>query len=351
MNRPVLVLSQVPPPVHGSTVMTKVFLSQLAVMGEKAVFVDKRFSREIGEVGKVSVRKALSALGLFGRLVAARLRSRCRTSVVFLTNRPGSFLVDAVCVFLLRLGGGKVVHYVHTSGFTKLASRSPIWKILVTLTFRDTTIVTLGESLVRDLDGLHVGETHAIPNIPLDPPARIVEQRTNTVLFLSNLLPEKGADVFLEVATLLDTSVNFIIAGPAPDEEFSQQLRYLAEEKGIADRVVFLGYVDANMKWELLARSGCLLFPSRYAFEAQPLTLVESRWAGLRAVATDVGGIRDLCDDSGWLDVVPEADAESLAAAVSAQLRRLARPDYAFSSVDGADPASAYRAAWSSILR
>jgi hypothetical protein len=90
----VVVISQLPPPVHGSTLMTRAFLDALDTKSIPWRLIDRRFSRTIGEIGRFSPRKVAEGLGLILRLGGAVARRRPQVVVLFATTRSFSFLID-----------------------------------------------------------------------------------------------------------------------------------------------------------------------------------------------------------------------------------------------------------------
>ncbi len=104
-------------------------------------------------------------------------------------------------------------------------------------------------------------------------------------------------------------NVHLSIAGVGPQEE---ELRGLALELGIAQRLTFLGNVQ-NVP-ELLSRMDVLLLSS--VSEACPMVILEAMAAGLPVIATSVGGVPELVTDNGI--VVPSGDAEAFSAAMKA---------------------------------
>ena len=325
----IVVISQVPPPVHGSTVMTQYFLEQSAGFAQVSL-IDRRFSRSAAEVGRLSLAKLLAVPSLLSRVLSSTFyRSGPAPTIYvhFVTNRPGSFLVDLALNAILRARRVKIVHYIHTVGFTDLADRNIIWEWAVRMLLRAADLtVCLGPRLSADVERWiplshirHIANEVAVPR-------NAVRERKPVVLFLSNLLPEKGADDFLRVCSkiaLIHPNLRFVIAGPGDRRQVDELVR-LSDTLGVRDRVSFLGLVDSAEKWELLRTSTLLVFSSRYRYEAQPLTLVEAHAAGLQAVAYDIGGITDLTDDSEWLTTVPVKDTAALAEAALVKLAKAA---------------------------
>jgi glycosyltransferase involved in cell wall biosynthesis len=71
---------------------------------------------------------------------------------------------------------------------------------------------------------------------------------------------------------------------------YAEELRRLADELGVADRILWLGHSDEVSQW--LAASDVVVLASR--MEAGPRSLVEAAAAGLPLVASCVGGIPEI---------------------------------------------------------
>lgn len=92
--------------------------------------------------------------------------------------------------------------------------------------------------------------------------------------------------------------------------EEEANLKALAEELGISNRIDYAGYVD-NVE-DYLKSADVFLLSSHY--EAQPLCVLEAMASGLPVLSTDVGAVADIVKDNGIL--VPPGDAEAMAKAM-----------------------------------
>ena len=166
--------------------------------------------------------------------------------------------------------------------------------------------MVLGQTLVNDVAPFAERDRIAvIPNTtPPPPPHRHPSGRR--VLFLSNLLPGKGADVFVRIARELaaaqpEASWRFDLAG-AGDPTLLGPL---------PAQLTVHGPVTGDAMTALFSHADVLVVPSTYAMEAQPLVIVEALSYGLPVIAFDTGGIRDLVDDSVGA-LVPAGDEAAL---------------------------------------
>ena len=141
---------------------------------------------------------------------------------------------------------------------------------------------------------------------------------------MSRLVPYKGHGVLLNAARQVlekEPETAFLLCGYACPPQYLEQLRRQADELGIADRVRIGGYpgpiadvwgaIDVHVHASLL--------------DSSPIAIHESMALGLPAVVTDVGGIRELVQNSQTALVVPPGD---VAALVDAILRVLRSPHF-----------------------
>ena len=119
----------------------------------------------------------------------------------------------------------------------------------------------------------------------------------------------KGVDLLLAAFAKLSPPVHLAIAGDGAE---ARNLRAQAEESGIADRVHFLGRLDAMPLFYQALDVFCLASRA----EGLPLSLLEAQASGVRVVAFDVGGSAEaLCRHTGIL--VPSGDVGALALALA----------------------------------
>lgn len=151
--------------------------------------------------------------------------------------------------------------------------------------------------------------------------------------------PGKGQDILFEVLaapTWAKRNWRLHLYG---DGENQGGLERLAQRLGLADRIVFEGYVpDIEKIWSL---NHALVMPSR--IEGLPLGIVEAMLCGRPVVATDVAGAEVIEDGvSGFLAEAPtvgcmgnalerfwarKEDATEIGATAAKRIRRLIPPD------------------------
>ncbi len=166
------------------------------------------------------------------RLLFTMFRRRPQFVVFFATNRTFSFLVDWALSELLRFFPARTVLYLHMLGFEALADRGRLWAWLVKRLFGSSdTVVMLGPSLASDITRwVDEADIAFVPNTVFDKPDDLDTRDPDAppvILYLSNVMPEKGADVFVDSALALIRelpSAAFVLAGATADQEFTDSL-------------------------------------------------------------------------------------------------------------------------------
>jgi glycosyltransferase involved in cell wall biosynthesis len=268
----------------------------------------------------------LRGFGLELRLTRA-LAARPSAAILFTTTSPWSALVDAVATATCSTFHVPVIHYLHTEGMSRLASRNRLWRrIVLVMLRRADVVVASSDGVADDIRRLVRPERIAtIPNTIVDPPqgdAGIAPGTPRTVLFLSNLLPGKGAGDFVELAGALAGEfgdVTFLLAGAPADRAHAAELARRITELGLRERVELLGEVSAARRTELLRSAELFVFPSRYP-EAQPLVLLEALASGVPTVAYRTPGTAGVIDDGTTGSLVPFGQVDLLIAAARESL-------------------------------
>lgn len=179
--------------------------------------------------------------------------------------------------------------------------------------------------------GIASAKIHVVPNgidRPDFPPRYFARAKLGlsaddvAVGFVGRLAPQKAPEVLLAAFASLAPShqqARLIFVGSGPLEA---ELRRLAEQRGVAAQVNFVGDVVAT---QLMPAMDLFCLSSRY--EGLPYVLLEALAAGLPIVATSVGGVATCVTADRNGIVVPPDDAAALSNALgrlieNAELRR-----------------------------
>jgi len=179
---------------------------------------------------------------------------------------------------------------------------------------------------VRTLFGVPPSRLETIPNgVAVDelaPPAdevralrrTLADDDTHLVLFAGRLEYEKGVQTVLYALERLVEqvgAVRFLIAGIGT---YSDELRQLVDELGLAHRVHFTGFLEERALRLHYAAADVAVAPSLY--EPFGLVATEAMACGTPVVVSDTGGLREIVADGTGLTFPPQ-DAEQLAARIA----------------------------------
>jgi glycosyltransferase involved in cell wall biosynthesis len=126
------------------------------------------------------------------------------------------------------------------------------------------------------------------------------------IVFLGRLAPKKRVSDLIRAFERIAAEypdAELVVVGEGP---LGEELRTLAAELGVADRVTFTGRVEESEIPRYYASAELFVLPS--VWEGHPLTLLEAWAAGRPVIASDVEGIAEFVDhrETGYL-VEPRA--------------------------------------------
>jgi len=143
--------------------------------------------------------------------------------------------------------------------------------------------------------------------------------RGPAALFLGHVRPYKGVDVLVRAwqRARLPSSATLTIAG----ESYlgRGRLRQLVSSCGRQGVTVVDRYLPDHEVWERLGRARVLVLPYRSGTQSGVLPLALA--AGLRVIASDVGGLAEPLMGDARHEIVPPGDADALARSLEIVLR------------------------------
>jgi glycosyltransferase involved in cell wall biosynthesis len=294
-----LCVMQLPPPVHGVT-MINAQIAASAALAERfeLAVLPLQFSDEISQLGVISVEKLLRAGTVAAKLVW-HLATR-RPDAVYFTlavQRPAVYR-DLALLSLVRAAGVPRIVHIHAR---------PEPAVLPTLrhALHGATVILLSPLLRAELgDAVTETQVSYVANGVADL-GEIKRERRKVprVLFLSNLLVDKGPLV------LVDALAELSRRGLAFEATFAGAPSQAVE----LGKHAYVGTVTGDARLQLFRDHDVFAYPSlRDAF---PLAVIEAMSAGLAIVASEVGAIAEITGDAALL--VPPNDPRRLADALA----------------------------------
>ena len=325
MSAKLLVIGQLPPPVHGSNIMTERFVQSLRKIGYQVFLVQKTFSRRQEEVGRFSIIKIFRIPSITLRLLQQIMIERPDLCFYFISVKPPSFFIDAFFLFIIKLLEIDYVLYIHGRGLLKLCTESRLFARFIAKKTLSNSLggLILGERLKNDVDRFIPDKRlfvlpNAIPDVNFSRfNLKSNLQRPIRILFLSNLIPTKGPMEFVQMAKkVVDQfkNVKFILAGPVRSKTFFKKIEdYIAEER-LADFIEIPGPLYGPQKERYFRESDIFVFPSW--FEAFPLVNLEAMQWGLPVISSNVGAIPEMVRDGVNGFIVDPKNIDQLAESV-----------------------------------
>lgn len=156
------------------------------------------------------------------------------------------------------------------------------------------------------------------------PAIRRREGEPRRILTVALLHPRKGIPCLLEALCLVRQKREDFRLDIVGDGPYRMQYEQLAAELGLTEHVRFHGFQAKPAVAEFMRKADFFVLPSRA--ENLPVAIVEALASGKPVIASHVGGIPEMLDEtSGCL--VPPDDAPALAEAISAMLDSYGRYD------------------------
>ena len=297
MKGKILFIMHMPPPVHGAAMMGK-YIHDSKLINDKfeCHYINLTTAKSLQDIGKGGIQKLWKFICLLTKIVKSLVGIHPQMVYVTPNSHGGPFYKDFVVVELIKLLGYKVIVHYHNKG---VATCQDKWldDKLYRIFFKNIKVILLADALYQDVEKYVKRENVFIcPNgIPTSLDVEPTSERKNLVpqlLFLSNLLVDKGVLVLLDTLKILKQKgysfvCNFV--GGETAEIDAARFAEEAEKRGLNDMAIYLGKKYGAEKNEEYRKSDIFVFPSLN--EAFPLVNLEAMEFKLPIVASDVGGV------------------------------------------------------------
>ena len=151
--------------------------------------------------------------------------------------------------------------------------------------------------------------------IKILPPAMnvfpIEKQNTSRrkIVYIGRLAKSKNIELLIEAFSKIKTSdIDLIIAGA--DFGMLKQLKKITKDKGLQNRVFFMGWISEKEKMKLLSETTIFVHPSLE--DVFLLSLLEAGGNGIPCIAFDVGSNAEILDDNKTGIIVKDISAQGL---------------------------------------
>lgn len=359
MQSKVLVFAHTPPPLHGQSYMVELMLQGLggdwrAGSGQKKTgfqagdapsvqcfHVNARVSDDLEDVGGMRFGKLVRLAKFCLEAIGCRLRHGVDTLYyVPAPAKRSAILRDWMVMLCVRPWFRRTIFHWHAFGLGAWASKSGVLQSLTRRLLKNADCsIVLTEFNKVDAAVFSPKQLVVIPNgIPDPAPAfisKILPEREKRlrereekkpglrVLFLAHCTREKGLFDTLEAIRLVNLQcqqaseppISLTVAGDFLDlkekAEFEQRVAEIHQELG-GEIVRYAGFLRGREKTEAFASHNVLCFPTFYAEEALPVTILEALAFGLPVITTKWRGIPEILP-LNWPYLAECHDVEMLA--------------------------------------
>lgn len=321
----ILFIATFPPPIHGSAVVSEQIRNSKVINDAfDGDYVNLGTSRKMDEIGKgglwLNLQKLFRFAGSFFKTFGLLLCHRYDLCYCAITCHGSGFLKDAPFVLLCKLFGRKVIIHQHNKGMEKDVDR-PVYRWLLPLVYKNAKVILLSWHLYPDIEKVVKRENVMIcPNgikPTVNPDFKRTPNKIPHILFLSNLLIDKGVLVLLDALKILkDKGYSFVCDFVGSETKDIDAARFAkeVEERGLNSLAIYHGRKYGEEKEASFKQAEAFVLPSFN--EAFPLVNIEAMEYKLPIVSTNVGGIPDEVVDGENGYIIKDKESQSLADAL-----------------------------------
>lgn len=295
-----------PPPVHGSSIMSDLIRKSVIINNKFSCFyVNISTSRTSHEVYNFSIllltkkilRLIFSLFRTFFYLVFFRV-DLCYLSI---TCHGVGFLKDMPFVLLCKIFNKKIIIHQHNKGMSKYSNKI-LYRQLLKLVYSKTKVILLSWLLYKDVSEIvDKQQIRIVPNgLPLyrgNNNILIKNNKIKQLLYLGNLIPEKGIYILLETCKNLK-NLGILYHCHIVGEETIWCSKYDLENTiskyDLCKFVTYHGALYDDHKEKIWDIADIFIFPSYYHNECFPLVLIEAMMHHVPCITSSEGAIADI---------------------------------------------------------
>ena len=344
-----VIVGRFPPPRDGQSMATERLAELLHVP------ISRRFNTEPPSAGYVAAETTWRWDRVWHYLTMRRrlrqfIRDTAPSHIIWasISPHPLGHLRDLLTVLSVIPSGSRLIAWVHratlhelflhriwTWSARRLAKRVDAFVFLSRSISARVAPFIPGNKRIIIPNTLGAGFTTALPDAP---PFSTTDSGIR-LLFLSNMMPEKGYhDVLDAVRILRDRGMKIMADFAGGWIQQSDQAEFTAwvQAHGLDDRIVHHGWLQrAEAISDRFSAAHIFVLPTYHPTEAQPLSIIEALATGCATITTTQGGISDMlegCQAAWFVDPKSPAQIADAVTEIGQQdlstLRKLAHEHY-----------------------
>lgn len=313
-----LMVAPCSPPITGQSIATELVYEALTCNHEVVMY---NTSKNSLKPGINSIYRVLNSVILIFKLYTVCKKFDC---IYYTVSQSLAGACKDVIVFLILWDQlDKFVLHSHGFGlrYEVLQKSRFIHHFYLKISRRVRTILVLGEthkvciSEVLPEANLKILTNCAAQNLFVDDNWIIKKFSTINekikLVFLSNLLPGKGHLELLQGFAMLpnDQSSQFELTFAGGFLSENEEINFKERIKDL-NNVFYAGVLGFDAKCKLLHTSHVFCLPTYYAYEGQPISILEAYASGCVVLTTPHAGIPDICSDRNGFIVTTKSSLE-----------------------------------------
>lgn len=316
----ILFIMHMPPPVHGASMMGKyIHDSKLIDQTFDCQYINLTLAKDLSDIGKGGFSKLWSFLRQMKYIASAVHKEKPRLCYVTPNTKGGAFYKDFIVVMLLKAMGQNVIAHYHNKGVVTRQDRV-VDDLLYKHFFKNQKVILLANALYKDIEKYVARkDVYICPNgIPQNGSISELlskKQEAFKILFLSNMMVEKGVWDLLEACRILkekEKEFHCDFVGKWNDID-SPTFHKRIQEYGLENYITAHGSKYGTEKEKYLRKADLFVFPTYYNNECFPLVLLEAMEYSLPCISTNEGGITDIIEESKTGYIVEKQNPKILA--------------------------------------
>jgi glycosyltransferase involved in cell wall biosynthesis len=323
----ILIIGPFPEPTTGLSLSNEVvYKGLLNRANTKVSKINMSLQNFEESVGAFSIKKVIFFLRI--NLKASQV---FKNDLIYITIGQSFFgvLKYALFIYLAKMARKQIVIHLHGNTLINTFNQSRPFqkKILKSILSKTSKAIVLSESLKANFTPFIQAEKIFVLNNFVEQYLFLKEQERVEktynklkIVYLSNLMTEKGIFYFLEALELLNQKGVEFEARCAGNIDFNLKTQILASFEKIRN-ATYLGVVKESEKRKLLKWGNVFVFPS-YLVEGLPLSVLEAMVTGNIIISTEHEALKDYFDSTN-IHYIGKKSKEDIAAKLIAVNKQL----------------------------
>jgi len=296
----ILFIAPLPPPITGQSLAVEVAKKHLEQKNNITVI---NLVKDTFENGADSFGRVIEIFSILKNVA----RNKKGKDVIYFTiaESIAGNLKDLFIYLICYRQLSKIIIHLHGGAGMRviLGKKNILCFVNIFFLKRLKNIIVLGESQRNIFPFVNQAKVHVVPNFAqnelyisnADFEQKYRDLDTLQISYISNLIPGKGyKELFQALENLplyAKKKINVTFAGGFETEK--DKLRFLEDIKHV-DNIDYVGIVHGEMKKQLFHRTHIFCLPTYYAYEGQPISIIEAYASGCAVLTTNHSGIIDI---------------------------------------------------------